>query len=68
MEKRGVKIHYWSDEMLDAFRKAWEEVAAELSSQSPMFKEAWEDLSQFRSNYKFWQTYGFLPRPKPPTN
>jgi hypothetical protein len=33
-----------------------------------MFKEAWEDLSAFRKDYKFWQTYGFLPRPKAPTN
>jgi TRAP-type mannitol/chloroaromatic compound transport system substrate-binding protein len=54
--------------MLNTFRTAWEEVAAELSSQSPMFKEAWEDLSTFRKDYKFWQTYGFLPRPKAPTN
>lgn len=68
VEERGVKIHYWSDEMLNAFRSSWEEVAAELSGKSPMFKEAWDDLSKFRSEYKFWQTYGFLPRPKPPTN
>jgi TRAP-type mannitol/chloroaromatic compound transport system substrate-binding protein len=66
--QHGVKLHYWSDEMLAAYRKAWEEVAAELSAQSPMFKEAWEDLSKFRSDYKLWQTYGFLPRPKPPVD
>ncbi|MGD9189523.1 MAG: hypothetical protein PVI89_14980, partial [Desulfobacteraceae bacterium] len=68
VEERGVKLHYWSDEMLNTFRTAWQEVATELSSQSPMFKEAWEDLSAFRKDYKFWQTYGFLPRPKAPTN
>lgn len=67
VEERGVKVHYWSDEMLDTFRKSWEEVAAELSAQSPMFKEAWADLSAFRKDYRFWQTYGFLPRPKAPT-
>ena len=68
VEERGVKVHYWSDEMLDAFRKSWEGVAADLSAQSPMFKEAWDDLSAFRKDYRFWQTYGFLPRPKAPTN
>lgn len=68
VQERGVKIHYWSDEMLNTFRKAWEEVATELAGQSSMFKEAWEDLSAFRKEYKFWQTYGFLPRPKAPTN
>ena len=67
VEARGVKIHYWSDDMLNAFRQAWEDVATELSAESPMFKEAWTDLSQFRGQYKLWQTYGFLPRPKPPT-
>lgn len=66
VEERGVKLHYWPDDMLDAYRKAWEEVAAELSEQSPMFREAWEDLSGFREKYRLWQTYGFLPRPKPP--
>jgi TRAP-type mannitol/chloroaromatic compound transport system substrate-binding protein len=52
--------------MLNAFRQSWEQVAIELSAESPMFKEAWEDLSRFRSEYSLWQTYGFLPRPKPP--
>jgi TRAP-type mannitol/chloroaromatic compound transport system substrate-binding protein len=66
VEKNGVTLHYWPDEMLDAYKKAWQEVAAELSAQSPMFKEAWEDLSAFREDYKTWQTYGFLPRPEPP--
>lgn len=67
VEERGVKVHYWSDEMLDTFRKSWEGVAEELSASSPMFKEAWTDLSAFRKNYRFWQTYGFLPRPKAPS-
>jgi TRAP-type mannitol/chloroaromatic compound transport system substrate-binding protein len=65
VEQRGVTLHYWSDDMLDAFKKVWQEVAVELSAQSPMFKEAWDDLSAFRTNYSFWQSYGFLPRPKP---
>jgi TRAP-type mannitol/chloroaromatic compound transport system substrate-binding protein len=67
VEKNGVKLHYWPEDILMAYKKAWEEVAAELSGQSPMFKEAWADLTAFRSEYKLWQTYGFLPRPKPPT-
>lgn len=67
VEERSVKLHYWPDDMLAAYRKAWGEVAVELSEQSPMFREAWEDLSGFREKYRIWQTYGFLPRPKPPT-
>ncbi|MGD9175186.1 MAG: TRAP transporter substrate-binding protein, partial [Desulfobacterales bacterium] len=27
VEQRGVTLHYWSDDMLDAFKKVWQEVA-----------------------------------------
>ncbi len=65
IEKRGVKNMYWSDEMLAAFKRAWEDVAAEQSAKDPFFKKVWDDLSAFREEYKLWQTYGFLPRPEP---
>lgn len=66
VEKNGVKQMYWPKEMLDAFKKAWEEVAKEQSAADPFFKKVWDDVSAFRSDYKMWQTYGFLPRPEPP--
>lgn len=61
-EKRGVKNLYWSDEMLAAFKKAWEEVATELSAKDPFFKKAYEDLSAFRKEYHSWQSMGYFPR------
>jgi TRAP-type mannitol/chloroaromatic compound transport system substrate-binding protein len=64
-EKHGVHNMYWSDEMLDQFKKAWEEVAAEQSAKNAYFKTVWDDLQAFRSKYKIWREYGFLPRPKP---
>jgi len=64
-EKRGVKNMYWSDEMLAVYKKAWLEVAAELSAKSPQFKEAYDDLQAFREDYAFWSGLGFLPREKP---
>jgi len=63
--KRGVKNMYWSDEMLAAFKGAWEEVAEELAAKSPQFKEAYDDLQAFRADYKYWEALGFLPREKP---
>jgi TRAP-type mannitol/chloroaromatic compound transport system substrate-binding protein len=66
VEKNGVTNMYWPDEMLDTFKKAWEEVAVEQANQDAFFKKVWDDLSAFRKDYKLWQTYGFLPRPKPP--
>jgi TRAP-type mannitol/chloroaromatic compound transport system substrate-binding protein len=51
--------------MLAHFQKAWEEVAAENSAKDAFFKTVWDDLQAFRSEYKIWKDYGFLPRPKP---
>ncbi len=62
VEKRGVKTMYWSKEILDEFKKKWEEVATEMSAKDPFFKKAYEDLKAFREEYKYWQTLGFLPR------
>jgi TRAP-type mannitol/chloroaromatic compound transport system substrate-binding protein len=64
IEKRGVTNMYWSDEMLAEFKKAWEEVAAELSQKSPQFKKVWDDLQAFRKDYAYWSNLAFLPRGK----
>ncbi len=61
VEKNGVKIMYWSDEMLDTFRGAWGEVVEEHIS-DPMFKEVWDDLTTFRKGYDTWEANAFLPR------
>jgi TRAP-type mannitol/chloroaromatic compound transport system substrate-binding protein len=66
VEERGVTNMYWSEEMPDHFKKAWEDVAAEQAGKDAYFKKVWDDLSAFRAEYKHWLTYGFLPRPKPP--
>jgi TRAP-type mannitol/chloroaromatic compound transport system substrate-binding protein len=65
-QNHGVRMIYWSEKMLDEFKKAWEEVAGEQAGKDPFFKKVWEDLEAFRSQYNIWKTYGFLPRPKPP--
>ncbi len=59
--KRGVKNMYWSDEMLNAFRGAWDEVVVE-QSKDPFFKKVYDNLSAFRADYKYWSQRGFLPR------
>jgi len=65
VKEREVTLRYWTPEMLDTFRKAWDEVAAEEAGKDAFFKKVWDDLSAFRADYKLWQAYGFLPRPKP---
>ena len=59
---RGGIYECWSDEMLAAFESAWKEVVQEEIAKDPMFKKTWEDLEQFRAEYKKWADVGFLPR------
>jgi TRAP-type mannitol/chloroaromatic compound transport system substrate-binding protein len=61
-ETRGVKNMYWSDEMLAAFKKSWEEVRQEQAAKDPFFKKVWDDLAAFRADYAYWSRVGFLPR------
>ena len=61
---RGVKNMYWSDEMLAAFKGAWEEVAVEMAEKNPLFKEAYDDYQAFRKDYAYWAKFGYLPRGK----
>ncbi len=58
--KKGVKLMTWSPEMLAAFEKAWNEVAAEQSAKSPEFKKAWDSLTAFRKEYAIWKDRGYL--------
>ncbi len=62
VEKRGVKNRYWSDDFLNAYKKAWLEVVEEQCAKSHEFKKIWEDYSAFHENYAFWSKRGFLPR------
>ncbi len=62
IEERGVKNMYWSQEMLDLFRRTWQEVIAEQVAADPFFKKTWEDMRRFRAGYDLWEAYAFLPR------
>jgi TRAP-type mannitol/chloroaromatic compound transport system substrate-binding protein len=61
-EEHGVKNMYYDQEMLDLFRKTWEEVAAQQAEEDEFFAKAWEDMQNFREQYDVWMKYGFLPR------
>lgn len=61
-QKRGVKNMVWSKKMLDTFKKAWLEVAAEQSAKDAFFKKVYDDFQAFDKDYRFWSNLGFLPR------
>ena len=57
---KGVNIMTWSPEIMDAFRKAWAEVADEESAQNPNFKKAYDSLQAFRASYADWRNLGYV--------
>lgn len=60
IEGKGVKLMTWGPEFLQAFEKAWIEVAAEQATKSPEFKKAWDSLTTFRKEYAIWRERGYL--------
>jgi TRAP-type mannitol/chloroaromatic compound transport system substrate-binding protein len=62
VEKRGVKNMEWSAEMLELYKKTWLEVVNKKRKEDPFFNRVWEDLSDFRQNYDYWENVAFLPR------
>lgn len=61
-DKHGVKIMYWPQEFLDAYKKAWEEVVKEESASNPQFKKVYVSYSKFREDFKLWGQNGYLKR------
>ncbi len=55
-----MTLHYWPKEILELYRKTWDEVAEEQAEKSPEFKKAWDSYSKFREEYKIWKQYGYL--------
>jgi TRAP-type mannitol/chloroaromatic compound transport system substrate-binding protein len=60
VEDHGVKIHYWSDEILAAYREAWDEVVVEESAKNSKFKRIYDSYTKFREDYKLWGENGYL--------
>ncbi len=59
LRSKGAIVHNWSPEMLAAFKKAWNEVAAEQAASNPTFKRLWESYSAFRESYAEWRHIGY---------
>ncbi len=60
IQSKGVTLHYWPKEMLESYRKAWDEVAKEQAEKSAEFKKAWDSYSAFRKEYAVWKEFGYL--------
>ncbi len=60
LKEKGVQIHRWSPEILARLKKEWDVVVGELAAKDANFKEAWDSLQAFRSEYKVWKELGYL--------
>jgi TRAP-type mannitol/chloroaromatic compound transport system substrate-binding protein len=58
---RGVKNRYWSDDILAAFRSAFQEVITEKTAADPVFSAIWDDFSSFHQTYTVWSNLGLMP-------
>jgi len=61
-DKHGVHIMYWSDDILDAFKKGWDEVVAEESAVNPKFKRVNDSYAKFREEFALWGKNGYLKK------
>ena len=60
IKSKGVTLHRWPKEFIDAFEKSWNEVAAEQAAKSAEFKKAWDSYTAFRKEYAVWKDLGYL--------
>jgi TRAP-type mannitol/chloroaromatic compound transport system substrate-binding protein len=60
LKEKGVQIHKWPPEFLDALRAAWEEVAEEQSALNPDFKTVHDSFVAFRKKNAEWRDLGYL--------
>ena len=47
----GVELHDWSEGILTALRRAWEEVIAEDTARDPLLAEAWAGYLRFQAGH-----------------
>jgi TRAP-type mannitol/chloroaromatic compound transport system substrate-binding protein len=59
-ESKGVTIHQWPPEFIEAFRQTWAEVAEEEAAADPRFKEIYDHYTAFRETYAKWREIGYL--------
>lgn len=50
----GVQLHRLPPSVRDALDRAWQQVVQEESSADPGFRQVWQSLSAFRSNFAVW--------------
>ena len=55
LQIEGVAIRRWPNEIINALKLAWAEVAKEEIKADRDFKRVWQSLNAFRENYAIWR-------------
>lgn len=58
--EHGVTVHRWSPEMLDLFKRTWDELVVEKTASNAEFKRVWEHIQAFRADYAQWKALGYI--------
>jgi TRAP-type mannitol/chloroaromatic compound transport system substrate-binding protein len=59
--EQGVQFHTWSDEMMEAFRKATTEVMEEQSATDEDFRRLYENQQAFLAGVRDWSLLSDIP-------
>lgn len=62
-EKHGTINAIWSPELLQLFKKTWNEVIEEEAAKDPFFKTVWEDVKAYMKETSAYDCVAHLPRP-----
>ena len=60
LQAKGVMVHRWSPEIMEALETAWNEVVEDEASKNADFARVWGSLKAFRRGYKIWGDLGYL--------
>ena len=55
---KGIAIHRWPAEIMEALNGAWRKVAAEEAAADSDFRHVWSSLASFRKDYAIWKELG----------
>jgi len=58
MNAKGVQIHRWPTEILDALKISWGQLATEEANADKEFRRVWRSLTEFRRDYEIWKELG----------
>ena len=60
LQKEGITFVTWQETELKKIKKAWDEVAEEMSSENQLFAKVYSKYKVFREKYAIWGDRAYL--------